>query len=65
MPDELSVTDSQRLVRIETLLEIAINKDKDHEDRIRKLERWMWIATGLAGGIGGVIGQGVQALFGG
>lgn len=65
MPDELSVTDSQRLVRIETLLELMVKGDADHEARIRKLERWVFIATGIAGGIGGVVGQSIRAIIGG
>lgn len=59
------MTDSQRLVRIETLLEGLVKRDDDHEVRIRRLERWQWLATGLAGGIGGVLGQAARSLLGG
>lgn len=65
LPSELPVTDSQRLARIEVLLEMMVKGDADHESRIRKLERWQWVAMGFAGGIGGVIGQSIQALLGG
>ena len=65
MPDEISVTDSQRLVRIETLIEQMAKGDTDHEIRIRRLERWQWLATGLAGGIGGVLGQAAKGVLGG
>lgn len=60
-----SISDSLRLVRIETLLETMSKGDDDHEIRIRRLERWQWLATGLAGGIGGVLGQSIRALIGG
>lgn len=63
-PDPPSMTDSQRLVRIETLLEVVTKGNADFETRIRRLERWQWLATGLAGGIGGVLGQAVQQLLG-
>lgn len=59
------MSDSQRLVRIETLLEGIVKQDLDHETRIRRLERWQWLATGLAGGIGGVAGQSIRTLLGG
>ena len=59
-----AMTDSQRLVRIETLLELTTKQNSDFEARIRKLERWQWLATGLAGGIGGVLGQAIQTMFG-
>ena len=58
------MNDSQRLVRIETLLEASSKQDLDHEVRIRRLERWQWLATGLAGGIGGVFGQMAKQLIG-
>jgi hypothetical protein len=64
IPDPPTMTDSQRLVRIETLLEGITKGNADHETRIRQLERWRWLATGLAGGIGGVLGQAIQNMLG-
>lgn len=62
--DPTPMTDSQRLVRIETLLEVMTRSNSDFETRIRKLERWQWLATGLAGGVGGVLGQAIQSMLG-
>lgn len=64
IPDPPTMTDSQRLVRIETLLEVATKANSDFETRIRRLECWQWLATGLAGGIGGVLGQAIQQMLG-
>lgn len=65
MSADPAMNDSQRLVRIETLLEGDARTRDDHEVRIRRLERWMWLATGLAGGVGGAIGQSLQNLLSG
>jgi hypothetical protein len=35
-------TTDERLVRIETKLDIVIARDNDKEERIRKLEQAMW-----------------------
>lgn len=56
MPNS-SRTDSERLVRIETLLEQWVNDSSDHEARIRRLERWVWIATGAAAAVGSAVGS--------
>lgn len=54
----------ERLVRIETKLDIAITNYADHELRIRKLERAMWIAVGLAALGGGAAAQLIPVLGG-
>lgn len=36
----------------------------DHEQRIRKLERWQYVATGLAAALGSGIGASVSQLSG-
>lgn len=59
-PDEF-----ERLVRIETKLDIIITNYQDHETRIRKLERALWVAIGAAGLAGGVVGQLITPLIGG
>lgn len=45
-------SDHDRLVKIETKLDIFLN---DHETRIRKLERWVYIIAALVGSSGGVV----------
>lgn len=47
----------ERLARIETKLDSALGRLDDHEPRIRKLERIVWIGAGLAGAAGGYLGQ--------
>lgn len=54
----------ERLVRIETKLDLANTSSADHESRIRRLERSMWLAAGAAAAAGGVIGQLVAPLIG-
>lgn len=55
----------ERLVRIETKLDAYNTSSADHEMRLRRLERALWIAVGAAGVGGGVIGQLVAPLIGG
>lgn len=47
----------ERLVRIETKLDVVLGRVDDHEPRLRKLERWMWLVSGAAGVAGGYVGQ--------
>lgn len=55
-----------RLVRIEIKLDQVIHLGTDHETRIRKLERALWLATGAAAAAGGTVGAFVRtALTGG
>jgi hypothetical protein len=51
----------ERLVRVETKLDIFLN---DHETRIRKVERWQWLLSGAFGFISGGGGALLVALFG-
>lgn len=48
-----------KLARIETKLDLALTQQFDHEGRIRKLEKAVWVATGVASACGGAVG----ALF--
>lgn len=57
-------SDSDRLVRIETLLEGIADKDRDFESRLRKLERIVWIGIGLSAAVGSGIGSFVGQLGG-
>jgi len=54
-----------RLTRIEVKLDAAMNRSEDHEDRLRRLERALWAATGAAAIIGGTVGGGLFRMFGG
>lgn len=45
-----------KLARIETKLDVALLQQIDHEGRIRKLERTVWTATGVASAAGGIVG---------
>lgn len=69
------MTDSEireRLVRIETKLD-GIGTDNirgdgihaDHETRLRRLERWMFLLTGAAATLGSSAGVVVSKLLGG
>lgn len=46
----------ERLVRIETKLDLATGNHADHELRIRRLERAVWVASGAAATVGGTLG---------
>lgn len=48
---------AERLVRIEAKLDLWHTTHADHEARLRRLERAVWIAAGLAMAGGGVLGQ--------
>lgn len=59
--DELTV--GERLVSIETKINMILARDTDHETRIRKLERWTWVATGIAALAGTGAGATVTQLL--
>lgn len=61
-PDQMNDTDSQRLVRIETLLIGMTNSDADHEVRIRRLEKVLYIGIGMAASVGSAVGSYVGQL---
>ena len=65
-PSELDPTmnDSQRLVRIETLILGLANKGDDHETRIRRLEKVLYIGIGVAAAGGSAIGSYIGQLGG-
>jgi hypothetical protein len=73
MPSEPVI---ERLVRIETKLDVANDTHTghehrsdaihlDHETRIRRLERSVWLAAGAAAAIGGGAGALLAPLIGG
>jgi hypothetical protein len=51
----------ERLARLETKLDLHLTKVGDHESRIRRLERALWLAAGAAmvggGALGTVLGR--------
>ena len=51
------------LARIETKLDAALREAQDHEDRIRRLERALWMASGIATAAGAGLGTGLNALL--
>jgi hypothetical protein len=58
------MNDSQRLVRIETLLRGISSKGDDHEIRIRRLEKVLYIGIGVAAAGGSAIGSYIGQLGG-
>jgi hypothetical protein len=57
--------DHDLLVRIDTKLDSVATGLNDHELRIRKLERIIWLATGVAAASGGAIGTLATGLVNG
>lgn len=55
----------ERLVRIETKLDAQLTRSGDHEGRLRRLERALWLAAGAATAGGGVLGTIAQQVMGG
>lgn len=54
-----------RLTRIEVKLDSQLTHISDHEGRLRRLERTVWIAMGAAAAIGGAAGSIAQQAMGG
>lgn len=59
-----TMSDSQRLIRIETLLIGMASKGDDHEIRIRRLEKVLYIGIGIAAAGGSAIGSYIGQLGG-
>lgn len=59
---DVTRTDSERLVRIETLLEGIAAKDNDFEARLRRVERIIWVGIGAASSVGSAVGSFVGIL---
>jgi hypothetical protein len=58
MNDDAITSDHDRIVEIHTLLrEHVAPKVADHESRIRRLERAVWLAAGVAAAAGSAIGS--------
>jgi hypothetical protein len=56
---------NERLVRIEVKLDQALIQHGDHETRIRRLERALWMAAGFAATAGGGVGALLTTVLGG
>lgn len=65
MTDTEMTQSGERLVRIEVKLDQALNQHLDHEARIRRLERVLWMAAGFAATAGGGVGALVANVLGG
>jgi len=61
-PVDPSMNDSQRLVRIETILISMASGASVHEERIRKLERVLYIGIGFAAAVGSAAGSYIGQL---
>lgn len=65
MDDEDAI--STRLTRVETKLDMMLqridNVYNDHENRIRKLEARVWVASGFATAMGGGLGLIIQNII--
>jgi hypothetical protein len=55
----------ERLIRIETKIDGFLLTYTDHESRIRKLEKALYLASGFAATAGGSIGALLSHLMGG
>lgn len=54
-----------RLVRIETKLDGVLVRGDDHEGRVRRLERAVWVAAGAGVAGGALVGGIAQQIMGG
>ncbi len=52
-----NLTDRELLVRINEKLDGVVNKQADHEARIRSLEQKVWFASGICSAIAFVLGK--------
>lgn len=59
------MSDHDLLVVIKTKVETFIGGQLDHETRIRRLERIIWLAMGFAAAGGGVFGGFVTSILNG
>lgn len=51
------------LGEIKADLKNALNRGDDHEARIRKLERIVWVAAGIAAASGGAVGAAATSIL--
>jgi len=60
----LRIDIAQQFAEVKTLLTAVANVNTDHENRIRKLERAIWIAGGVSLAGGGVLGSVLSSVTG-
>jgi len=56
--------DHDLLIAMNTKLDIMLTTSADHETRMRRLERWFWIAAGMAAASGAGISAAISTLVG-
>lgn len=59
---EPGVSDSERLIRIETILLSMTASDSDHELRLRRLEKVLYAGIGFAAAVGSAAGSYIGQL---
>lgn len=60
-PEPVEVT----VARIDEKVTTLLRQRDDHEARIRRLERWVWFATGAAAAVGSAAGSLTSTIVGG
>ncbi|MGH4001541.1 MAG: hypothetical protein ACRDTJ_29230 [Pseudonocardiaceae bacterium] len=63
MSSSSNLTDRDLLIAVHTNVETLVKASDDHEARIRRLERWQYIATGLAAAAGSGVGAGIASVL--
>lgn len=59
---EPGISDSERLIRIETLLLGMTARGDDHETRLRRLEKVLYAGIGFAAAVGSAVGSAVGQI---
>lgn len=64
--DDIQKLSDNTFGRLATLEQNSINKSSfdDHEQRIRKMEKYQWLQMGAAGAVGGLIIQAINLISG-
>ncbi len=63
MSSSSNLTDHDLLIEINAGVKTLVTKSDDHENRIRRLERWQYVATGLAAALGSGAGASIASLL--
>lgn len=63
MASSSNLTDHDLLIEIATNVKTLVTQGSDHESRIRRLEKWQYVATGLAAAIGSGFGAGIASVL--
>jgi len=57
--------DHDLLIAMNTKLDVMLTSVSDHEVRMRRLERWFWVAAGMAAASGAGVSALVSTIVGG